>query len=459
MTPTAEQNAWLPYTPDTEAPWNRQRVIHLHRRAAFAATWQEIERDLADGPEVAVDRLLSGQARSDATPADFELMSRTIGEAAAASENLDRLKAWWLYRMLFSPDPLAERLTLLWHNHFATSNRKVKNVVFMHEQNELFRKYARGRFGGLLAAVVKHPAMLVWLDADSNRRGTPNENLARELLELFTLGIGNYTEHDVKEAARALTGWTVADGKFRSGPERHDDGEKELLGRSGRFSGDELLKLLVDQPATARRIARRLCSLFFGEGVVDAAALGELAADLQKYELNVEWAVATILRSRLFFSTANLRTRILGPVEFVVGALHALALCQPPPSTLLLADWTARMGQELFNPPNVGGWLEGRTWLGSRSIIARANFAAALVERRLWTTTTSPGAWNRVPRDLQQNGNLEATVRAVADLLWGEVQSSVIDECVKSVKDIEEAGARLSAAIFWFLTHPESQVG
>ena len=454
-----KQSAWVPYHPDAEAPWNHQRVVHLHRRAAFAATWPEIERDLRDGPEAAVDRILTGRARTDSTPADFELMSRTIGEAAAASENLDRLKAWWLYRMLLSPDPLGERLALLWHNHFATSNRKVKNVLFMHQQNELFRKHARGPFGELLKAVVKHPAMLVWLDADSNRQGQPNENLARELLELFTLGIGHYTENDVREAARALTGWTVADGEFRAVAERHDDGEKKVLGRDGHLTGDELLDLLIDQPATARRIASRICGLFFGEGVVGDAALNELAIGLKEHELNVDWAVETVLRSRLFFSTANVRTRILGPVEFVVGTIHALALCQPPASTLLLADWTARMGQELFNPPNVGGWLDGRTWLGSRSIIARANFAAALIERRLWTSPLSPDVWAGVPPDLQKNGNPAVMVRTVAELLWGEVQPSVVDECVSSIKDIKEPAARLSAVIFWCLTRPDSQFG
>jgi uncharacterized protein (DUF1800 family) len=456
MTPAPVTNTWQPYVPDEQAPWNRQRVVHLHRRAAFAANWQEINRDLTDGPQAAVDRLLSGPGRRETAPADFELMSRTIGEAAQASNNIDRVQAWWLYRMLLSPDPLGERLTLLWHNHFATSNRKVQNLVYMHEQNELFRKHARGRFGELLTAVVKHPAMLIWLDADSNRRGQPNENLARELLELFTLGIGNYTETDVREAARALTGWTVANGKPQFVAERHDDGEKEILGRRERFTGDELLQQLLDHPATARRIAWRICSMFFGEGVVSDDAHAELAAGLQEQELSIDWAVGTVLRSQLFFSTSNLRTRVLGPVEYVVGALHALGLCQPPASTLLLADWTARIGQDLFNPPNVGGWLEGRTWLTSRGILARANFAAALVERRLWTASHGPNLATAVP---QQDGDVDATVRRLAELLWGEVQSSVVEECLAAVRDIDNADSRLAAAVYWLLTHPESQLG
>ena len=156
-------------------------------------------------------------------------MARTIGDAAVASGNPNRLKAWWLYRMLFSPDPLGERLTLMWHNHFATSNRKVQDLALMREQNDLLRQHARATFGELLHAVVKHPAMLVWLDADANRKGHPNENLARELMELFTLGVGNYTEDDVQAAARALTGWTVVGGRFGFRETRHDDGEKVFL--------------------------------------------------------------------------------------------------------------------------------------------------------------------------------------------------------------------------------------
>lgn len=451
-------NPWQPYEPDEQSPWNRQRVVHLHRRAGIAATWQEIKRDLADGPEAAIERLLSGEARSKTAPADFELMSRTIGDAASGSGNIDRLKAWWAYRMVVSPDPLCERLTLLWHNHFATSNRKVQNVVSMHEQNELFRKHARGRFAELLAAVIKHPAMLVWLDADSNRRGSPNENLARELLELFTLGMGNYTESDVKEAARALTGWTVANGKPQFVAERHDDGEKEILGRRDRFTCDDLLRYLIDQPATSRRVAWRICGMFFGEGVVSDAALAELAAALKEHALDVDWAVGTVLRSRLFFSTANLRTRVLGPAEYVVGALHALALCQPLPSTLLLADWVARMGQDLFNPPNVGGWPEGRTWLTSRGVLARANYAAALVEGRLWNSANRPDLWNSLPKEFR-GGDLAATVRAFAELLWGEVQASVVDDCLSAIKQIDADDERLSAAVYWLLTRPESQLG
>ncbi|MFV1991738.1 MAG: DUF1800 family protein, partial [Acidimicrobiales bacterium] len=281
--------AWDEYVPNKTAPWDLPRVVHLHRRAAFGAPWGVLQRDLADGPQAAVGRLLNGHAEGNSD--DFEKMARTIGDAAMASGSAGRLKAWWLYRMLVSPDPLGERLTLMWHNHFATSNRKVQDLVRMREQNELFRKHSRAPFAELLVAVVKHPAMLSWLDADSNRKGHPNENLARELMELFTLGVGSYTEDDVKNTARALTGWTIAGGAFSFREARHDGSEIIVLDRHGKLTGDELIELLVDQPATARRLAWRLCHTFMGEGVVDDSALTALAEGLVSHDLDVGWGV------------------------------------------------------------------------------------------------------------------------------------------------------------------------
>src|SRR5438067_4870672 len=235
--PSAGAGVWAPYAPDDKTPWDLRRVVHLHRRAGFAATWQEIQRDLKDGPKASIVRLLQGKARSQGVPEDFVAVAAKLGRLAAEAGDLGRLKAWWVYRMLFGPDPLAERLTLLWHNHFATSEDKVRSLAAMRRQNETFRKLARAPFGKLLNAAVREPALLLYLDAPSNRKGAPNENLARELMELFTLGVGPYSEADVKEAARALTGWTVEEGQFAEETARHDDGDKTLLGKKGRWTG------------------------------------------------------------------------------------------------------------------------------------------------------------------------------------------------------------------------------
>jgi len=372
----APGSPWAPYEPHDGAPWDVRRVVHLHRRAGFAATWKEVQRDLKDGPRASIDRVLAGRSRLDGVPDNFAEAAGLLAESAGEPE---RLKAWWVYRMLFGPDPLTERLTLLWHNHFATSVAKVRDPRAMRRQSETFRELARAPFGKLLHAAVREPALLEWLDAPSNRKGHPNENLARELMELFTLGIGHYTEADVKEAARALTGWTLADGRFREDADRHDGGEKAVLGRRGKWTGDDLVKILLDQPATAGRLAWRLCDQFLGEGAVDAAGLRALADGLRKHDLDVGWGVETVLRSRAFFAAGNLGRRVLGPVEFAVGAVCALELFEPAPSTLVLADWCARLGQDLFQPPNVGGWPGGRQWVSAPSMIGRANFATALV--------------------------------------------------------------------------------
>ena len=272
---------WAPYRPGPEAPWNRRRVVHLHRRAGFAASWPEIERDLNEGPEASITRVLEGKFRTGTATEGFSAVSSALAEAAITADNADRLKAWWVHRMLCGPDPLGERLTLLWHDHFATSNEKVSDLSAMRRQNDMFRSLARAPFGELLSAAVRDPALLVWLDAPANQKGHPNENLARELLELFSLGIGNYTEADVKEAARALAGWTVVDGVFLESAEGHDAGEKTIFGRKARWSGSDLIKALVEMPATALRLARRLCGLFFGEGAPDEAAVRTLAALLR----------------------------------------------------------------------------------------------------------------------------------------------------------------------------------
>ena len=178
-------------------------------------------------------------------------------DAAVTTGEIGRLKAGWFYRSLLGPDPLLEKLTLLWHDHFATANAKVEDVGLMRRQNDTLRKHAKGKFADLLNAAVREPALLVYLDAQTNRKGHANENLGRELLELFTLGVGHYTEADVKEAARALTGWSVEDGQFVGSPERHDDGQKTILGKTAEF-GTTLVELLLRQPAVAGRVARKL---------------------------------------------------------------------------------------------------------------------------------------------------------------------------------------------------------
>jgi uncharacterized protein (DUF1800 family) len=457
--PFENRDAWVPYVPDESTPWDLRRVVHLHRRAGFAATWDELRRDLEDGPEASVVRLLDGKARRYGVPDDFDSTATLLADAAVASNDPARLKAWWVYRMLFGPDPLGERLTLLWHDHFATSNVKVGSLAAMRRQNEVLRRNARAPFAELLNALVRDPALLVWLDAPANRKGHPNENLARELMELFTLGIGHYTEGDVKEAARALTGWTVVDDQFRATPSRHDDDEKTILGKTGRWSGDDLVKMLLEQPAMAVRLATRLCGAFLGEGAVDAPAVSALAEGLRAHELDIGWGVATILRSRAFFAAANLGTRVLDPLGFLAGAARALELLDPPPSTLVLADWAARLGQDLFYPPNVGGWPGGRSWLTTRSLIGRANFAAALVEGP-GVGRPGPLAVTALAERHGRGRDREAVIRFAAELLLGAAPSPAWHARIAAALDHGTASEPESArrAVALILASPEGQL-
>ena len=382
------------WTPSAEEPWDIERVAHLHRRASFTPDWTTIQQSLRDGCEVSIDRLLgiekldsAAKEQAEKSEAKFEQMAATIGDAAVGASNADRLRAWWVFRMLMTPRPLVERMTLLWHNHFATSNDKVQDVSAMYEQNHLLRKHCLGPFRELLSAVVKHRAMLSWLDASANRKEHPNENLARELMELFTLGEGNYCQADVVDAARCLTGWTIRGNRFEFVAAMHDASQKTVLGQTGALNGDGLLELLLKNEATSKRLASRLCEMFFGENVVGDEARTELAEGLRKNELNIEWGVSTILRSRLFFSRANIRSRIACPVELVVGTVRALEMQRDPPSTLLLAAELRKLGQDLFHPPNVFGWPEGRDWIHTRSILTRSRFAESLISGKLYASS------------------------------------------------------------------------
>jgi uncharacterized protein (DUF1800 family) len=450
---------WTPYRPTSNSRWNLERAWTLRRRAGFGATWEELQRDVADGPAAAVDRVLGGNCRTGGIVADFARTADLLGDAAAGSSDPRRLQAWWLYRMMFTPDPLLERLTLMWHDHFATSRLKVQDVAAMHAQNETIRHHAKGPFRALVRQMLRDPALLIWLDAPANRKGKPNENLARELMELFTLGEGRYAEGDVKEASRALTGLAVAQGKFLFRAEVHDDGTKTILGKSARFDADSLADHLLDQPAASHRLARRLCDTFLGEGIADASVRDELAERLRKDDLHVGRAVEIVLRSRLFFSETNLHSRVSDPVGFTVGSVRALERFEPPPSTLLLAEWTARMGQELFSPPNVGGWPGGRRWLTGRAVVARANFAAALVTGRLHSDAAPPDLRGLAKRRKGTQEPLES-IRFFGELLSGRrLDGSVRDEIWKnSAAPADPKSERLNRAVALLLSRPETQL-
>jgi uncharacterized protein (DUF1800 family) len=425
---------WKPYAPTPATPWDVRRVVRLHRRAGFAATWPEIERDVKDGPAASVERLLVGRARQETVHDDYAGHAERLEELAVASGRPADLRAAWVFRMLHGPDPLGERLALMWHCHFATSNEKVADFRAMARQNALFREHGRAPFGELLGRLAHDPALLVYLDAQANRKEHPNENLARELMELFTLGVGHYTEADVREAARALTGWTTdrpADNESRAlrglpldrwlryDPGRHDGGDKTVLGRRGRWSGDDLVKVLLDQPATADRLAWRIAAEFLGDGAASPAELSALADGLRAAGLDVGRAVARVLRSERFLADDTAPCRVAGPVEWAVAAARRFLPLDPPASPLRLAEWAARAGQSLFYPPNVGGWPAGRAWLSPLGLLSRANLAADLVAGRLAASAAAPLNMLSLARRHGRGGSREDVAGFLTDLILG----------------------------------------
>jgi uncharacterized protein (DUF1800 family) len=374
--------AWKPFEPSQARPWTRVTVAHLHRRAGFAPCWDVLKRDLAVGPSESIDRLLKGEPKSPVgTPAaQLDATLEAMAAQLAPSADLARIQAIWLYRMIFTPHPLRERMTLFWHNHFATSNLKVQSPLLMQRQNDLFRAHALGDFHALVTAIGKDPAMLIWLDSTINRKAKPNENYAREVMELFTLGRGHYTERDIKEAARAFTGWFVVRDQFEEVHRQHDEGPKSVLGQTGNWGGDDIPAILLKQPACAEFLCGKLFRYFVSDTETPSEKLlAPLAAAFRDSGYQVEKPVEMILRSNLFFDQSTQRKRVKSPVEFAVGTIRALEILNPTVATPALAESCERMGQNLYSPPSVAGWDGGPGWINSTAMLARANLALGLV--------------------------------------------------------------------------------
>jgi hypothetical protein len=363
--------AWEAWKPEPRDPFDARWAAHLFRRAAFGASPERVARAVRDGVEPTVGELLRGApglARTDA------LLGR-IGERFAAQDALEKVRGWWVYAMLHGGHPLREKLTLFWHNHFATSVLKVKSAALMYRQNQLLRRHALGRFGPFLRDVGRDAAMLLWLDSNQNVKGRANENYARELMELFSLGTGHYSEKDVQEAARAFTGWHTDEEQagFAFNRAAHDDGTKTVLGKAGRWTGDDLVGILLEQPACGLYLAGKLYRELVSETAPPRAVLDQLARRLRASDYDIAEVVGAMLRSRLFYSEHAFLRRIKSPAEFVLGAVQA---AWPKPGGLRgLPFALEKMGQRLFAPPNVKGWPGGRSWLNTSTLLARNNFA------------------------------------------------------------------------------------
>jgi uncharacterized protein (DUF1800 family) len=359
---------------------------HLLNRTSFAAQTSEIDDYAKLTREQAVDRLLGETRRTAAYPApawtatyervykpDMTQEQRMQANRRELVERGLELRTWWVAEMLSTPSPLTEKMTLFWHNHFATSQQKVRSANLMYRQNVMLRRYATGNFGAMLREVSKDPAMLIYLDGAQNRKGAPNENFAREVMELFTLGEGNYSEQDIKEVARAFTGWSIdADaGEFRFRRPIHDDGNKLVLGREGRFNGDDVITMLLQQPATGEFIVSKLWREFVSPEP-DVATVKQLAATWRAANYEIKPLLRAMFLSDAFWAPANRGVLVKSPVDLVVGALRQFRFSveDPAPFAVILRQ----LGQDLFNPPNVKGWPVGDAWLNTTTLLARKGF-------------------------------------------------------------------------------------
>lgn len=379
--------------------WDYAKARHLLVRAGFGGTSQEVQQLFSMGLYNAVDHLVdfhrqpSAGASLDvappslADPLESQLRNAFIqSQAAAPRQSVDggqlgRLRQWWLKRMVESPRPLQEKLTLFWHGHFATQQSVVQNSYTLYHQNQLFREHGAGNFGGLLYGIVHDPVMIRYLDNNLNVKGHANENLAREIMELFAMGVDQgYTEADIREAARALTGYTYDNntGQFRFQHDKHDTSDKTVFGKTGPWTGDDLVNLLLDQPATARFISLKLFE-FFAHKEPGSETVDSLASVLRTNQYELGPMLKNLFLSEVFYSEAAMGTQIKSPTQLVVGMLRDVGIKQVA-NYGEIDGMIQNMGQQLFEPPDVKGWREGRSWISANRLFLRYNATANLMQ-------------------------------------------------------------------------------
>lgn len=368
--------AWETWEPSTEEPWDRRRVCFLFRRAAFGCNENQLDESLRLQPAEVIQRLVSPDL-SSAEAQRFATESSQLASSIRASGKPEQLATWWLHRMLHTNDPLTERLTMFWHGHFATGAEKVLDVDLMYEQNLLLRKYASGDFRKLVHEISKDPAMLIYLDSVTNRKAHANENYARELMELFCLGEGNYSEKDVQELAKCFTGWEIRRKQFRFNSYQHDNSAKTILGKSDIESGESAIDVVLESKDMPRFIVGKIFQFFVCDEPQPSRSLLEPLEKLfvrSNYEIRP--VVEMILSSRLMLSGWSVGRKVRSPVDLAIGLLRTLRMTT---NMGMLTDRLRFLGQSLFYPPNVKGWPGGRNWINSSTLIGRTNMVYDIV--------------------------------------------------------------------------------
>jgi len=451
--------------------WDDRLAAHLLRRAGFGGTPTEVSRYAAMSPHDAVESLIHFPDTSSLPGPDnvmanpiaqlrLGMMSDTERRAALgdarkdARQSIISMQLWWLNRMLATPAPLQEKMTLFFHGHFTSAAiEKGSWPNYMYAQNQLFRANALGNLRDLTHAVSKDPAMLIYLDNASSEKAHPNENYARELMELFTLGHGNYSEEDIRQSARAFTGYSLnrRSGEVAFNQSMHDGGAKTFLGQTGNFNGDDIVDIIYQQPACANFWASTLLG-FFVYNNPEPALVSAFAEVIARNNFNLAPSMSVLLQSNVFFSERAYRALVKSPVEFVVGTHKAMALPQIDPSALRALP---AMGQTLFHPPNVAGWPGGETWLTSQTMIVRENFLAQLMNSKMmdqsaWLDQTPMDA-DRAAHELAfailQNDAPPQSFAQLIDYLDGSSTSALKSLSVENFQERIRGAAYLTMAM------------
>ena len=427
-------------TPLPEGEFGRAEARHLLLRAGFGGTPEQVAKLHGLGLRGAVDSLVDYESQADRIPdlalgyieqpqrAAFVRMNenerRRVRQRIRRQDQAQfaRVRNWWVQRLLHSARPLEEKMTLFWHGHFTSSYRDVRSAKRMLRQNQLLRLHATSNFGELLHRVAADPAMLDYLDNNQNRRGRPNENFAREVMELFTLGEGKYSERDIKEAARAFTGMTFQrrTGRYFFNAFQHDSGVKTVFGKRGRFGGAAICRLLLEHEACAPFVAGKLWSWFAGPDP-DPALAAELGAYFRSCRYEIKPLLRKVFMSRAFYAPELRGALVKSPTVFVVSTIKQLGMT-PPPANFVAAA-IARLGQQLMMPPNVKGWEEGTAWITSSALLDRSAVCASLIRSGSALATSRPSARrdratmesDRMQGDRRQSDRRQSDRRRQAD--------------------------------------------
>lgn len=374
------------YVPSADQPWDDTRAAHLLRRTVFGPTPTEIDAAVRSTPETVVEGLLTEHRRLPDPPNTWvnedPFVRPDNAQRRIERERVNETRRWWMTLIANQGLSLTEKMTLFWHDHFATQAIDVRKPQLMFRQNTTFRQAAFGNFKTLVLAMNTDPAMLYYLDGRLNRVGRPNENYARELMELFTMGVGNYTEADVGEASRALTGWVVEGRRSRLNDSRHDKGEKTFLGRTGNWNDLSITNIIFDQPVTAKFICRKLYQEFVYH-YPDEFIVDQLASILRENDYELKPVLETLLLSAHFFDDSTIGAKIKSPIDLTAGTARSLGLKVGDGENLtasFLVDQAEDLGQKLLDPPNVAGWQGYRSWISTNTLPKRHLHTDKLVD-------------------------------------------------------------------------------